>query len=608
MPETSTTRFSLTWDLDSLLPHPDKPEFQQALDRYRERLAKLADESDRLPVVQTASDIVAKWVAFLREFEGIEALAVDLGAFIGCHAAGDAGNKKFRQLEAALSALDPLRERIATNLDFAVRDVTERDFESFLGADDWLKSNAFFLRQRRKKALLRLPKAEELLAAELSVDGIHAWGRMFDRLSGDLRVKVMERGEVVEKSPGQIRFDSPEREVRENNSFAADKAWRTIADSNADSLNHISGTRLTIYRRLGLEDHLVAPLHKNRMTRETLNAMWSAVTDRKPVLLKYLARKAELLGLAKPAWYDIAAPLPADIAGSSQSSSITYDDACERIITTFDSFSPPFGDFARHALSNRWIEAEDRTGKRQGGFCTGFPTKRESRIFMTFTNSVDDMSTLAHELGHAYHSWVLRDEPLFLQDYPMNLAETASTFAEAVLGEQRLRDCKSRGEQIVLLDKMLEDSVAFLMNIHARFIFEDNFHRERAQGELSTERFSELMKAAQQAAYLNALADDGWNPLFWASKLHFYISGLPFYNFPYTFGYLLSLGLYALAGEAGAAFPDQYRRLLIATGCQEAEDAVRSTFGHDLTSPTFWNKSLDVVERRVERFLTLSAD
>jgi oligoendopeptidase F len=144
------------------------------------------------------------------------------------------------------------------------------------------------------------------------------------------------------------------------------------------------------------------------------------------------------------------------------------------------------------------------------------------------------------------------------------------------------------------------------MNIHARFIFEDRFHLERSYGELSAARFGELMREAQREAYRNSLAEDGWNPRFWASKLHFYISGLPFYNFPYTFGYLLSLGIYALAGEAGAEFPEQYRRLLIATGCQETEEAVQSTLGYDLTAPVFWNKSLDIVQKRIERFLELA--
>ena len=186
----------------------------------------------------------------------------------------------------------------------------------------------------------------------------------------------------------------------------------------------------------------------------------------------------------------------------------------------------------------------------------------------------------------------------------MNLAETASTFAEAVLGERRLAESSRTNEKLEILDTMLADSVAFLMNIHARFIFEDNFYRERPDGELSADRFRELMLAAQKEAYCDAF--DEWYPNFWISKLHFYISELPFYNFPYTFGYLLSLGVYALADEVGDEFPDRYRELLIATGNQQTEDAVRSTFGYDLTQPDFWNRSLDIVESRVQQFVELA--
>ena len=275
------------------------------------------------------------------------------------------------------------------------------------------------------------------------------------------------------------------------------------------------------------------------------------------------------------------------------------------MIRAFRAFSPDLGDFAQMCDEKRWIEAENRPGKRQGAFCTGLPTKRESRVFITFTNSFDNVSTLAHELGHAYHSWVLREQPLFLQDYPMNLAETASTFAEAVLAEDRLHQSRSRGEQLGILDHMCSDAVAYLMNIHARFVFEDRFHQERREGEVSTARLSELMLAAQKETYLDALDPEGWYPDFWVSKLHFYISGLPFYNFPYTFGFLLSTGLFALAPELGASFPQRYRDLLIATGCQETEEAVKSTFGYDLAAPDFWNRSLDVVERRVSQFLAL---
>lgn len=598
------TTFPLTWDLDSLLPRPESPEFASLLEQFRRELGALADRSEQLPALASSDAARRAWGDFLREFERLEAQGGDLLSFIGCHAAADAANKQYRQVEAALSALEPLRERMATNIEFAFREACDEEFLAFVESDGWLKSTRFFLEQRRRNAKMRLAKGEETLAADLAVDGIHAWGRLYDRLSGDLRIRVMEKGELVEKSPGQIRFDSAERSVRQNNFFAAEKAWKGIADSCADALNHIAGTRLTLYRRLRLTDHLDMPLHRNRMQRATLEAMWSAVTARKGVLTKYLDAKAKRLGLSKLCWYDTQAPLP-QVEQSATGSEIGFDEGAELVIRTFSGFSPDLGKFARHALTDGWVEAENRGGKRQGAFCTGLPSKKVSRVFMTYTNTHDNVSTLAHELGHAYHSWVLREQPLFLQDYPMNLAETASTFAEAVLAEHRLRESPSRGEKLSILDHMLSDAVAYLMNIHARFLFEDRFHRERASGELTADRLSELMRAAQQEAFLNGLAEEGWYPDFWISKLHFYISGLPFYNFPYTFGYLLSTGLYALGADGGENFPEQYRALLLATGCMETEPAVQSTVGYDLTRPEFWNKSLDVVERRVEQFLEL---
>lgn len=598
------------WDLDSVLPHPTTPQFTEILDGFRGDLEKLAERSDKLPATQ--GEQATAWPEFLTEFERLEALAGDLNAFLGCHSAGDAGNKAFRQLEAQMSSFDPLRERIYTNVEFALRDATDSEFQKFVSSRPELQRNAFFLEQRRKNAAMRLPRAEELLAADLAVDGLHAWGRLYDRVSGDLRILVMEKGEVVEKSPGQIRFDSAERSVRQNNFYAAEKAWKSVADTCADSLNHIAGTRLTLYRRLGCKDHLDLPLHRNRMSRETLDAMWSTIDRRKGCLQKFLARKAKLLGLEKLTWYDTTAPLPGGEAPKADE--ITYDEGVDLVVKAFSAFSPDLGKFARMTNERRWIEAENRSGKRQGAFCTGFPSRRESRVFMTFTNSFDNVSTLAHELGHAYHSWVLKDEPLFLQDYPMNLAETASTFAEAVLAEERLKTARSKHEKLSILDHMLSDAVAYLMNIHARFIFENRFHVERRDGELTSARLSEIMLEAQKQAYQNTLADDGWYPDFWVSKLHFYISGLPFYNFPYTFGFLLSNGLFALAADAASGkgggnsnFPERYRRLLIATGCQEAEAAVQSTFSYDLRQPDFWNKSLDVIERRVDEFLAASS-
>ncbi len=600
-----TQEFPITWDLASLLPHPDQPEFRRHLDEFKVRVNALAAESDALPAISATTSVTSVWAAFFRRYEVIDAQVTDLRAFVECHCAADAENKRFQQLDAELASLSPVREKIATNVEFALRDVSADVFHEFIRSSDDLERIRYFLVLRRRNAALRLPKDQELLAAELAVDGLHAWGRLYDRLSGALKVSVTECGKPVMKSVSQVMLDSPQRSIREGNFYAADAAWSTIAEPCAEALNHISGTRLTLYKRLGLKDHLEVPLRVNRMSRETLETMWRVINERKGVLVEFLSCKARWLGLEKLAHYDLTAPLPG-LPGQDNPDAISYDDACKWIIQAFHQFSGDLGSFAKMSLEEKWIEAENRPGKRQGGFCTGFPTAKQSRIFMTFTGSGDSMSTLAHELGHAYHSWVLKDQPVFLTDYPMNLAETASTFAEAVLGEYRLQESRSDYERLGILEAMLGDATAFCMNIPARFMFEDRFHQERAHGELPAQRFSELMEAALKEAFLGSLADDGWNPRFWASKLHFYITGVPFYNFPYTFGYLLSLGLYALGKDLGPSFPAAYNRLLIATGNSDAEDAVQAAFGFDLRQPDFWNKSLDIIERRTQQFVELS--
>ena len=604
---TSAPKYAHTWDLDVLLPEPSTNEFREILETHRGELCALAETSDTLPPLSAAdTDCMDIWVSFLEQYEQVSRASTDLDAFVGCHAAAEANNPLYQQLEAELSALGPARSRIASAIQFALHASSDADLAESIAKSEPLQRLAFWLDDQRNLARLRLPREQELLAAELDVDGLHAWGRLYDRISGALRITVMDKGELVERSPGQVQCDSPERSVRENNHFASIGEWRTVAGTCGEALNHIAGSRLTRYRRTDVDDHLEAPLRFNRMQRETLDAMWSVVRDRKDVLLGYLAEKARLLGINRLCWYDLQAPLP---AGSANPATIDYDTACDLIIESFTRFTPELGDFARRAIENRWIEVENRSGKRQGGFCTGFPGHQQSRIFMTYVDTLDSMSTLAHELGHAYHSFVLRDQPLFPQDYPMNLAETASTFAEAVLGESRLEEVSERQQQLAILDTMLSDSVSFLMNIHARFLFEDRFHIERAAGEVTPERLSELMTEAQKEAYLDALDDDGWNDTFWISKLHFYISSLPFYNFPYTFGYLLSLGIYSLARDAeGDTFPQQYREFLVSTGSRNTEDAVAHAFGHDLRQPDFWNRSLDVVSDRVARFVELARE
>lgn len=258
---------------------------------------------------------------------------------------------------------------------------------------------------------------------------------------------------------------------------------------------------------------------------------------------------------------------------------------------------------AETAFEHNWIEAEDRSGKRPGGFCTSFPISGLSRIFMTYSGTPGNVSTLAHELGHAYHGALVKELPALAQEYAMNVAETASTFAEAIVGDALLQRAQNDEEKLALLDDRLQRAVAFCMNIRARFLFETRFYDRRASGMLEAEELSELMVAAQKEAFGDALGS--WHPHFWASKLHFYLTDVPFYNFPYTFGYLFSAGLVAVAERDGASFSKRYDELLRDTGVMTVEQLASHHLGVALDQSQFWKDAVARVVADVELFTEL---
>src|SRR5690625_3957899 len=271
---------------------------------------------------------------------------------------------------------------------------------------------------------------------------------------------------------------------------------------------------MTLKKAHQRENHLEEPLEYNRMSKKTLDSMWSAVAKNKQPFIELLQQKANLFGMEKLGWQDVNAPVT---LGDVEPTRFTYDAACDFVVEHLASFGPKLSGFAKHALKNRWVEAEDRPNKRPGGYCTNLPEFEESRIFMTFTGSPSDTSTLAHELGHAFHSHVMKDLPTLNRGYAMNVAETASTFAETIISDATVKNAQSKAEKAALLGAKLEGATAMFLNIHARFLFEDAFYKERAQGIVSERRLNELMLEAQKEAYDDSLAS--YHPHFWCSKL-----------------------------------------------------------------------------------------
>ncbi len=409
-----------------------------------------------------------------------------------------------------------------------------------------------------------------------------------------------ENGETVSLSMGQAanKLLDADRAVRAAVFQKWEEAWTDSAELCASALNHIAGYRLAVYAHRNWTSVLREPVEYNRMTEQTLAVMWDVIERRKAPFVAYLKRKARLTGAGVLSWHDTTAPL------ASGTSTYSYEQAAAFITEQFGRFSPAMAEFAHRAIHNRWVEAQDRAGKETGGFCTSFPVSDQTRIFMTFSGSFGNVSTLAHELGHAYHQSVMRGLPVMAKSYAMNVAETASTMAERIVADAAVHSVSDPGERLALLEDKVQQAAAMFMNIHARFLFETRFYERRRQGLVGAEELCDMMVQAQKDAFHNAL--DEYHPHFWASKQHFYGTGVPFYNFPYTFGYLFSNGIYARAVEEGPSFSDKYVALLRDTGRMTVEELAAKHLGVDLTQPEFWERATMIAVADANEFLRLT--
>lgn len=552
------------WELDSIYTDAT---FQRDLSRAK----KLLEGSGELKS------------AILQMQEGAMILK-ELDSFSSCLVAQNPADQSAQAKSSEVSQLEADYQGTLFSLGNRLAALDDRAFASLLKE---LKEIAFFINEIRELAQKKGGKQQEEIINALSADGYHSFWSLYQTLTG--KIKVGERGLSVGQAHNLLGDGA--RRIRLNAFKDWTSAWKEQADIISQILNSLAGFRLKVYAARGWEDVLFEPLFLNRMEPATFDAMWSAIERAKPAFIRYLKYKASKLGLEKLSWVDVEAPL-------APVQNISFEEGCKIVIEQFEKFHPKMARFAEKALKNQWVEAEDRPGKAAGGFCVSFPKSHQSRIFMTYKGSPTNVATLAHELGHAYHNLCVEHLPYFHQQAQMNVAETASTFAEMVVIDQTIAAAKTAEEKEQLLDDKLQRSIAYFMNLHARLIFERAFYSERRKGFVSAERLCELMVAAQKEAYGDALAD--WDPYFWASKLHFYYTYFPFYNFPYTFGYLMSNGLYAMAKKGG--FGEKLDAFLGDTAQMSAEDLAQKHLGVDLRKPDFWRSSLDVLVQDVESF------
>ncbi|CAH0139200.1 Oligoendopeptidase F, plasmid [Peribacillus sp. Bi96] len=588
-------KYSLTWDLDIFFKGgSSSSEFLLFLDEINEEV----QEFDRIVShINSEENDESSLISAFDLFKNTNMKSRQASAFIGCLEAQNAQDKKAGQLRIKQMKIVASLKMVLSKLDEKLLQLDDAFFQKILDKEP-LNELKFVLNERRDRAKEKLSVKEESLITQLSLDGFEGWSQMYDAIVGSMSISY--KGEKLSVGQAANKFSEPDKRDRKELLTAWEQAWEEKSDLFARTLNHLAGFRLSVNEKRGWDDILKEPLEIGRMKKETLESMWNVIADHKEPLVRFLQRKAELLDVDKLSWADLDAPL----AVTAESKVMDYQEGADFIVQQFSKFGTQLANFTQKAFEDRWIEAEDRPGKRPGGFCTGFPLNKQSRIFMTYSGTPSNVSTLAHELGHAFHSYAMREIHPLNRSYAMNVAETASTFAEMVVSDAAVKEAASEEEKLVLLEDKIQRSVALLMNIHARFLFETRFYDERKLGYVSAERLNELMMDAQKEAYGDALSD--YHPTFWASKLHFYITGVPFYNFPYTFGYLFSLGIYANALKEPAGFEEKYIALLKDTGSMKVEDLAEKHLGVDLTTRDFWEEAVHACMEDVEEFMRLT--
>lgn len=584
------------WSLDELYKSFEASEFKRDLEKCGKEIEGIKEWAEKnLKDTSNAAEKISEYVKTLNEFYK---LYTRLYHFAHLTLSTDAKNEK------ALKVLDNLEER-ATELtkpqvNFQKWLGSIKDIDAIIAGNAYLKDFTFFLHENLEKSKYLLSDKEEVLISKMKTTGSVAWEKLQEVLTSTMLVDITIDGEEKKLPLPTVRNMAYNKDAKlRKTAYEAElKAYLTVDESVAASLNGIKGEVITVAKMKGYKSPLEKTVLDSRMDMETLDAMLTAMRESLPDFHRYFRKKAELMGYRNGLpFYEMFAPM------GDVDMEFTYEEARNYIVDNFGTFSSSLADYAAAAFDKRWIDAEPREGKRGGAFCENLHTIGESRILANFDGSFSNMTTLAHELGHGYHGACLTKEAYLNSDYPMPIAETASIFCETIVKEAALKTANEE-ETFAILENDISDSAQVIVDILSRFLFESEVFRRRESGSLSVNELKEIMLNAQKEAYGHGLDHEFLHPYMWLCKPHYYSADYNFYNFPYAFGLLFAKGLYAEYLKRGKEFVKEYDKMLSVTGKLAIAD-VAKVMNIDIKSVEFWRSSLDLIRKDIEKFIKL---
>ena len=577
----------LNWNLDDLYLG-----FDETYQNDLKKLDKLVKDSIKHLETKEKDDVLYI-EGELKYSEEITKLGRTLGSFASLKASTDVTNNEALGYLSKLSEI--YRQKTAATVKFE-RYLTEVNLDQLAQKSELIKLYLYNLKKDQEHAKHLLSESEEVLYAKLSELSSRSWTQVQTLATANLMIDI-DGKEHTFSDVRNYAYDK-DQAFRKKAYEAELKAYEKVDDFVALALTNIKREVNTMNQIRGYHSALEKTLDQSNMRKETLDAMIEAMMDYRPHFANYLKAKATYFGHEKGLpWYDMFAPV------GSLNKTYTYDEAKDLVFNAFNSFSPKLGGFAKKSFDLNWIDVYPKKGKRGGAFCSNQPQIGQSRILLNFTGALDNVSTLAHELGHGYHGDIIKANAPLHWSYPMPLAETASIFCEAIMNDYLLKEVKDPNEKLSLLEMGLQGDTQVIIDILSRFMFESKVF-ESANRPISKHEMKKWMLDAQKEAYLDGLDHDNLHPYMWLVKGHYYSAGLNYYNFPYAFGLLFGKGLYAQYLKNKESFLQKYDDLLALTTKADAEEVAKS-MGIDITSKAFWIDSLEMIKKDIDEVIRL---
>jgi oligoendopeptidase F len=586
----------VAWTLEDLFTGIGDPRIEATLARAEERAVRFEERyRGRIDhpelTAETLRDAIAEYEAILQE----KAKPMSFASLLFAADTSDPGRGAF---------LQQMRERstqIALRMLFFELELMRTDEERVhtVLADPVLAPYRHFVEVARTFRNHQLSEAEEKVLEEKANTGPRAFRRLFEEVVSNIAFRVERDGatETLTQSEVIARMRDPDREVRRT----AAAGLSAGLEENARVLTFIFNT---LIQDKSVEDRLrrytfpeEARHLGNELPPETVDLVVETVVRHYPLVARYYRTKRAILGLDELTHYDRYAPILAT------KEEVPFERGRDLVLDAFRAFSPTIEERAREFFEKRWIDAEPRKGKRGGAFCSYTTPDLHPYIFANYLNRLDDVMTLAHELGHGVHASLSRRQSYLNFHGTLPLAELASTFGEMLVFEKLQAEASREDRRALYADK-IEGTIATVFRQVALYRFERAIHaRRREKGELTTEEFSAFWQEETQAMHGDSVLLGEEHRLWWLYISHFISS--PFYVYAYAFGELLVMALYQRYKREGSSFVARYIELLEAGGSMSPQ-ALMARVGIDLNDPDFWQGGLRVVEGMVAEFEALT--